>query len=296
MGYTALRDSFKISLSKYGFDSELAEGSANIEFIDSAGSPGSLPHVGDILYDYGYYCGGSASASYPLIRCSGIEKAPYHVEAGADAFKYICSFDSGAGSSNDGFSGDTTVIGWDSPDKWRLATSIAGTASVTGDIFGSFDAKQSRIVPSGQFSKQIAVSDFNLSPFWFSYLDIVGKLNAEAVIAIAGDTAGIEFSRGQLLCSGITLNGKSDDGLYNFSVDFKWRIINAKNIVGDIIGSDDFNYYLVPNTGGTYRAGWVAPVQVTGSSSTAIADPAFTYEYAGTDKYSDLIDTDWTTI
>jgi len=57
MGYAALRDDFQIKLTKFGFGDLKAEGTANISFIESTTASGSLPVIGDVLHDYGYYNG-----------------------------------------------------------------------------------------------------------------------------------------------------------------------------------------------------------------------------------------------
>lgn len=294
-GYICLRDDFKISLSKAGFGNPLAEGSASMAFLNIPGGSSSLPAVGEMLYDYDYYCGGTISSSYPAIRCSRIEQQPYHVENNVDAFKYVCTFESSTEDQASNFRGDTTVISWDSPDKWRLATYINDPTSVGGNIFGSFTAKQSRIVPSGQFSVAKKVVSSNLGVFWADYLDLVGRLNAETVSIIDQDEGGvgIEFSRGQILCAGIELTNRGNDGLYNFAVNFNWRIINNKAINGEPISQDDFNYYLVSETGSTYPAGWAVPVNTSGTNSTALADPPFTYQYANANAFADFISTDY---
>lgn len=296
MGFIALRDKFTTSLSKYNFGNPLAEGSAQIEFITTSGT-NPLPEIGDSLHDYDFYCSGSATTTYPNIKLGKIEQIPYHVVSGSDGFKYICSFQSETNNdkSANSFSGDTTIVSWESPDRWRLATRITSPTSVAGDIFGNFDAKQSRIVPSGSFGITKLVDDGALSPFWYAYLDIVGRLNYETIVAVKGDTAGIEFQRGQVLCSGIEMGDRTDSGLWSFNIMFRWRLINSKDIGGENIVYDDFNFYLAPNPSGTIAGGWCVPVQTQGTASSTLSSNPFTYEYAADGKYNTFLDADWST-
>jgi len=292
MGYKCLRNDFNIKLSKFGFGNVDAEGSALISFIE--GGSGSLPSVGDQLYDYEYYgCGGS-SGSYPNIRCESIEQRPYNIESGTDKFKYICTFSSANNTNNiaTDFDGDLSVLSWDSPVRWRYGTRVATTTTIDGSPFGSVDGQLTRVVPTGKFNFIKIVSDAQIDIFWGDLLDLIGKLNAESIIVI-GDSAGVQFQQGQVLCSGYGMMDRLPSGLYQFSVKFKWRIIGDKDVGGQDIESDDWNFVLAPNSEDDKPGGWAVPVQTSGSGSLA-AQP-FMYPYAGSTDFSTFLSYDYST-
>ena len=298
MGYAALRDDFQIKLTKFGFGDLKAEGTANISFIESTTASGSLPVIGDVLHDYGYYNGGEGSGSYPNIKAEFIEQVPYGVEGGNDTFKYTVTYNSADNVNNQtsDFSSEVTVLSYDKPSMWRYGVSVASDSTISGSPFGTLDGKISKLVPSGRFTIKKLVNESQLSSFHDDFIACVGKINNQAIFALGeSSSSGIEFQRGQVLCYSYNMQDRLPSGLYAFDVEFKWRVLGASNINGVDIDSDDFNYVLAPNSENDKPGGWAVPVQLNGTDTTGatLSSKPFIYTYASSGAFTTLISTDY---
>jgi hypothetical protein len=289
-GYTLLRNSYNFTItSGTGFTDSDAKGSASLEFQKQTSGVTSLPQVGDTLKNVGYYAGGGLTTTFLNIYVKSIKQKAraFNHSGNAELWSYIVTYSSSSSSSGGwgavnqdflDFTASLQVIAVDDPVNWRYAEKLtAANPPTTGTpIVGNVDQRMSKVIVVGDFKQRKVVKPSEVDAFFTAYLKVAGKLNVVPIDVEMG-SGDITFAQGQLLVGSFT-GGEQDGDNFIFNVTYHYKLIRDKNATKtEDITKNDWQYVWAPVGGGD--AGFLAPIQVNGSTKdTAETDP-WIYQY-----------------